>query len=144
MSFPLRCILAADCIIKQYRSKEFIILAFPLIIITLGILEKNLKKHQFQQSNVFNSKNLQILIQNTEAMLICRNLLIRRKPIFKLQNISICVKKSLIYLGLILDSKFKWLDHITYMKPKISNFMLVFKRFKFFCHRINQNILKIF
>lgn len=72
-----------------------------------------------------------------------RNLLNCIKPILKLQNISVSVKKNVAYLDLVLDLKFKCLDHLTYVKSKTSNLMLSFKIFKFFNHGISSDILKI-
>ena len=47
---------------------------------------------------------------------------------------------SIKYLGIIVDHKLNWLDHITYVKPKISKGIgIMYKAWKY----LNKNSLKI-
>lgn len=75
-----------------------------------------------------------------KASFFGRNPRTRRKPIFNLQDIRININKTLSYLGLILDYKFKW-QRMRNLQYWIS--YCVSKYLIFFNPGNNPDILKI-
>ena len=49
-----------------------------------------------------------------------------------MQNSALTSVTTTKFLGVIIDHKFKWNDHITYVKNKISNLLAFYTKFEDF------------
>lgn len=73
-------------------------------------------------------EDLHLSPQKSVAIMFGRFILENRRPIFKLQGISIPVRNNLTYLGFSLDPKFNWLNHLDTVREKITPFLLNMKK----------------
>lgn len=145
---PLLWLLIADFLLKslQHIAVDFTVYADDFAVIAYGDTrsqleqDANFKIKQFSQ--LCAQLGLTISKQKTTAILFGRNLLQNRHPIFKLQEQSISIKKNLTYLGLVLDSKLNFKDHLVHLKSKIQLFSSGFSKLNFFNKGINPSILK--
>lgn len=75
-------------------------------------------------SSAFISLKLKVSPEKSLAILFGSNLMESRRPIFKMNNVTIPVVNDIKYLGCIIDSKFSWMKHFDTMKEKIAEYSI--------------------
>lgn len=125
---PLLWTLVADRILKLYKrlSKNIVSYADDSAVVEGGDTRAALENKVNSRINYFKNAcdivGLKISAEKSSAMLFGKNTLSKRRPIFKLSNISISVKDNVSYLGFCLDSCFRWLDHLDIVRDKVRVF----------------------
>lgn len=123
-----------------------IVYADDFLVVIAGNTRTGLEQSTTQRILTFESicseLNLKVSKEKTQAMLIGKNLLNNRHPIFKLNGKTIKVVKTLQYLGITLDQKLKFKIHLEFLKAKIAQFVLGFRNLNNFQKGISPILKK--
>lgn len=94
-------------------------------------------------SDICDSLNLNVSASKTEGTLFGPNLLLNRRPIFKIKNSTIKIVNNLKYLGIILDPKLNFIPHLDYLNSKILDFTTNISRNRGRFWGINYSLLRL-
>lgn len=131
---PLIWTIVADLILKNGSrlGLDLISYADDTIMIdganTRHALETKMNVKIDSFATVCQDLNLSINPGKTEAMMFGTKTCKKRRPIFKLNQKSIPVKDTLLYLGFMLDNNFTWLPHLEMIRSKLLDFTCNMKR----------------
>lgn len=67
---------------------------------------------------------LKLNIQKCVVMMFLSNRMENKRPLFRIQSVSIPVNNNVKYLCFLFDSKFNWLDNFEEVKESIMNFLI--------------------
>ena len=87
-------------------------------------------------SDWLNSNKLTINLKKTHYMVFHRSRIKTNSSNLVIQKETLEITRSTIFLGVIIDNKLKWTDHITYIKKKISKAIGIIHRARTFLDKI--------
>lgn len=125
---PLLWLIIADYLIKSFKVifEDLLSYADDFVVIGYGDtrneLEENMNNKIARFRNICHELELTISKQKCQSIMFGRFNLENRHPIFKIDNTSIPVTDSLLYLGFHLDGRFNWINHLEYIREKIKNY----------------------
>lgn len=93
-------------------------------------------------SNMCQELNLHLNLTKTEPILLGKNTMKKRKPIFKHHGTSIPVKDNITYLGFLLDSTFSWMDHLDMIRCKLISFTCNVRKVRILDIGVSAQLLK--
>lgn len=127
---PFIWTVLADKLIKEYKQSHTYIVSYAddFVILegadTRSSLEDKVNGSLDTFLNICTNLNLSLSIDKCIAVMMGRYTLEKRNPIFKINNISIPVKRNISYLGFHLDNRFNWLYHLDLVRENIRNFSI--------------------
>lgn len=120
--------LVADRILKKCNQRGLLIVSYAddRIIIegtdTRSALESKINTSAQHFSNICSDHQLQISAEKSVSLFNGSHTLSKRRPIFKHNDKSISAKNSILYLGFLLDSNFRWMDHLDMIQTGLNDF----------------------
>lgn len=124
-----------------------IVYADDFVVLVKGNARSQLESEANEKIKIFNHLCTYLVLRISEhkrtAMLFRSNLLENRRPIFNINNQTISIKKNLTYLGMILDSKLKFSDHLIHLRSRIQQLCRGFGKTSFFNKGLRSSILKM-
>ena len=149
---PLLWLITADKILKQFKIKSvnnlFSIIAYAddFINLTKGNtrveLEKEAKEKLDNFTDICENMNLTISIEKTKAMMVGKNLLTNRRPLFKLLGKNLKFVNDIGYLGIAIEEKLTFYKHFECVREKITNFTSKYNSYSFYNKGIKKDIVK--
>lgn len=79
-------------------------------------------------SDISDQLDLRISVSKCITMHLGSDALSNRRPILKLGGVSIPVKDTVKYLGFTIDVRFKWFDHLEFVRDNLRGFTVNVKR----------------
>lgn len=121
-------VLIANRLLNIYTKHDPNIWAYAddFMILTTGNtrveLEENTNKNLLVFNNIVKNLDLNLSSDKSMSLIFGKYNLSRRKPAFKIDGKKIAVKTHHKYLGVILDDKLSWHNHVNYLKEKVMLF----------------------
>lgn len=126
---PFLWLVIADFLLKQYKQRyqEIISYADDFVVLASGDTRSELERNMNERINWFHEicQTLELTISKTKCVgiLFGRFILENRHPIFKIGNVTVPIKSSILYLGFHIDSKLNWITHIEHIREKVKDFV---------------------
>lgn len=146
---PLLWLIIANYLINKFLEEEdgMVVYADDFTVRFKGNSRSTIEEIANRKISLFtelcNQLGLTISEDKTTAILFGRNLLKNRHPIFKVNNKTISVKNNITYLGVVLDSKLKFQDHLIHLKTKVQQFVNGYKHLHFSKGGLKSSIIKM-
>lgn len=105
-------------------------------------LEKITNKHIAFFQNICTALNLTLSTDKTKGLIFGKKTFPKRPPLFKLNNKNIQIVTHHKLLGIVIDNKFNWFNHLSYLKLKTLNFICNIKRVRGATWGVSRDLLK--
>lgn len=145
---PTLWLLIADEILKEYAKTHPWIWAFADDFVVICQANTRAELEQIGNAllalfqNICNTYNLTLSQEKTQIILFGTSLE-KRHPIFKLNNKTVKIVKTLKYLGLTIDPHFNWTHHLNKIHDKISIFSAELRKIHNTSWGIKKSMLKL-
>lgn len=131
---PLIWTIVANQLLREYKLRRRYIISYAD---DFGLMEGGNTRVELENnvnaavsifSEISEELELRISIAKCTSMLLGKETLPNRKPIFKYGRISIPVKETVRYLGFTIDARFSWLEHLDIVREDLRGFAVNIKR----------------